>query len=67
MSPLEGVRARTLFILGTSLVTMPGLGPDHKSQKGNCPKATLESPETQFWRGERARELVNAIGEPRYT
>ena len=67
VSPPEGVRARNLFILGTSLVSMLGLESDHRSCRGNSPKSTSESLERQFQRGERERKFVSAVGEPRYT
>ena len=67
LSPPEGGRAKNLFILGTSLVTMLELGPDHKSCRGNIPKSMSKSLARSFWRGERAHEFVSVVGKPKYT
>ena len=53
-SPLEGVRARNSFNLGTSLASTLGLGSEHRSDRGTNPKTMIENPKRQFQRAERS-------------
>ena len=64
--PLEGVRTRNSFILGTSLVSTLGLGYNHKSYRGTSPKSTRALRETVLER-RGACKFVSTVGEAGYT